>query len=219
MEAPVRNRRNAHRRLPRARRRPRCRQVRPQEVEAFRALLGRPFSLFLASFCKLLSSSTRRSTRSPVADRSPRRGQITRAFGLDARQAGAGLPAAGFSERPQGPAGCARRRNGKTTGSDGVLGAPRANERRLVDCGTGPRAPIFMPLPTSRPLLATGVAQTLERSAVYESLGVRMEYDDRSNQVLVNADLLRVSPGVSEGRNLPAPPPVEITIRRPILAA
>jgi hypothetical protein len=42
-------------------------------------------------------------------------------------------------------------------------------------------------------------ATTMERAAVYESLGVRMEYDDRSNQVHVTADLARVAGGDGGG--------------------
>jgi hypothetical protein len=62
-------------------------------------------------------------------------------------------------------------------------------------------------------------ATTTERAAIYQSLGVQMKYDDRSNQVFVTADLARVAGGVGGGTSSLAPPPFEITVRRPILAA
>ena len=42
-------------------------------------------------------------------------------------------------------------------------------------------------------------ATTTERAEVYQSLGVRMVYDDRSHQVRVTADLARVAGGVGGG--------------------
>jgi site-specific DNA recombinase len=42
-------------------------------------------------------------------------------------------------------------------------------------------------------------ASTSERASVYQSLGLRMVYDDRSHQVRVTADLARVAGGVGGG--------------------
>jgi hypothetical protein len=47
-------------------------------------------------------------------------------------------------------------------------------------------------------------ATATERAAVYQSPGVQMRYDDRSNQVFVTADLARVAGGVGGGTCPPA---------------